>query len=203
MKLIALIVFLALHIFGNAQDFSRAEKSDLIKTNDVTNDCFEKSKCPYFFDLYKNNKFRKILHNSLLKEKIQVFKWIQAGVSSPAVPIVIRAKKQLYLSTCKPHDCSSNHIDLIYNEKYDQIKGLLKLDDQTFIIGFFDDDELEVLVREVNRYSDSTNLNELAEKNIRKKIIAAGCQGLADVPIGLQMRALKDCEENRSADFGR
>jgi len=190
-----------MHGTAGAQAANKSENSIHNKSIDATNDCFSKALCPYFFDLYKkNDRFKKILNSTLSNEKIPIYKWIASGVSNPALPLNINGKRYLYLSNCKPHDCSANALDIIYNEKDGYVKGIIKLDDQALIIGDLDDNELSSLAREANRYGEALNLSELSEKNIRKRIIASGCQGLADVPIGLQMRALKDCEENRSVD---
>jgi hypothetical protein len=141
-----------------------------LKNNlNVTNDCFSKSKCPYFFDLYKNNKeFKNSLNLIFSKEKIPLFKWVGSGVSSPAEPIDINGKKYLYLNSCKPHDCSSNHLDILFDQKDNVIKGFVKINDQPHILNMLDENEFLVLFRESNKFIDSYDLTVLKDKNNQK-----------------------------------
>lgn len=53
-----------------------------------------------------------------------------------------------------------------------------------------------------NSIDGKTGAN-LEEELIKKRIIAAGCQILDDVPIGLQQHAIEDCKENLHNDTSR
>ena len=163
MKLFLLIFFTLVTSCAWAQE---------IKNNlTVTNDCFSKSKCPYFFDLYKNSKEFKIsLNFAISKEKIPLFKWLGTGVSSPAEPVDINGKKYLYLNSCKAHDCSSNHLDILFDEKDNVIKGFIKINDQPYVINKLDQNEFSVLFRHANKFMDSYNLAVMKDKNNQKTL---------------------------------
>lgn len=53
-------------------------------------------------------------------------KWVTSGgVDSPAQEVVITGEKYVVLSSCKPHDCASQSIAVLYSPKSGELAGLL------------------------------------------------------------------------------
>jgi hypothetical protein len=72
---------------------------------------------PYPWELIKDRTFRESYHK-ILGEKVHE-KWLStlSGPSTPAQKVTILGVEYLSLHSCKPHDCGSNNIVIIYSPK--------------------------------------------------------------------------------------
>ena len=70
---------------------------------------------PYPWELMKNRKFREH-YNALLGKKIGE-KWLAtlSGPAEPAKKVTIVDGDYLFIHSCKPHDCDTHNIVIIYS----------------------------------------------------------------------------------------
>jgi uncharacterized protein len=108
----------------------KAELSHIVQTGQVTQDDLATSssaalsrmanaKGAYMFDLCKSDAFFKTKFGAILSSK-QHPDWITAcgdGVQSPSKSISVGGEQFVIFSACKPHNCPSQQIIVLYNGK--------------------------------------------------------------------------------------
>ncbi|GAA0688992.1 hypothetical protein ISN75_07700 [Dyella marensis] len=78
---------------------------------------------PYLFDLLQQSDFAAAFH--ALKGAKELPDWTeQGGTSTPAQKVAVDGKSLLAAAGCKPHDCPSERIVLLYDEKTHAMWGV-------------------------------------------------------------------------------
>lgn len=78
---------------------------------------------PYLFDLLQQGDFAAAFH--ALKGARELPEWtLQGGTSTPAQKVTLDGKSLLAVAGCKPHDCPSERIVLLYDEKTHAMSGV-------------------------------------------------------------------------------
>ncbi|AWP33362.1 MULTISPECIES: Ivy family c-type lysozyme inhibitor [Pantoea] len=78
---------------------------------------------PYLYDFVQGKETGKAYHDLIAKEKLP--SWVkEGGTSTPANEVTINGKKYLALSGCKPHNCPSQSIAILYSLDKGDIHGV-------------------------------------------------------------------------------
>lgn len=81
------------------------------------------SELPYLFDFAGSPNTGKAYKSLISKQALP--EWVKGGgTSTPAKEVVIKGVKYLVLSGCKPHNCPSQSIAVIYSSEKKDIHGV-------------------------------------------------------------------------------